>query len=205
MSLVERAYEIRERLRNPPNAVPDHGIDLKRREEPPAPIPPRITPVPDGDGITKRKPSESEIEFAERQILYYQGRLNSAKARHRELAGNQPTRRVPIKAIQRAVCLFYRTDREEMLGPCRAASLVRIRHIAMYLAKDITKRSLPEIGREFADRDHTSVIHAVRKIEAAIVTDPELKAEIHEIKEMFVASTTNPEDAPCNSPPTTAQ
>jgi chromosomal replication initiation ATPase DnaA len=74
----------------------------------------------------------------------------------------------------------------------------------MYLAKEMTGLSLPGIGRKFAFRDHTTVLHAVRKITGKRANDPALDAMIARVEAMF-ASPTNPEDATCNSPPTTAQ
>ena len=206
MSLVE-ARARRARLINPPNAVPDRPIDLRPLWQRPEvveiakPVPaPRIVPaqiIP----VTKRGAHESEIGFVERQILYFQGRLNAAKEQHAKLAGYQPARRVPIRAVQKAVCLFYQTDLNEMLGPYRASEIVHVRHVAMYLAKIITCRSYPEIGRAFGGRDHSTAVHAIHKIEAQIAIDPELKARIEEIKDLFVASVTNTEDGPCSSMP----
>jgi chromosomal replication initiator protein len=69
-----------------------------------------------------------------------------------------------------------------LLSSRRTANVVRPRQIAMYLAKTLTLRSLPEIGRRFGGRDHTTVLHAVRKIESLIGTDNGLAAEIEVLK-----------------------
>ncbi|MFN5778122.1 MAG: chromosomal replication initiator protein DnaA, partial [Novosphingobium sp.] len=74
-------------------------------------------------------------------------------------------RRITIDEIQRTVCQFYRVDRTEMASKRRARAVVRPRQVAMYLAKVLTPRSYPEIGRKFGGRDHSTVIHAVRLIE----------------------------------------
>ena len=74
----------------------------------------------------------------------------------------------------------------EMLSPRRSRSLARPRQIAMYLAKQHTTKSLPEIGRNFSNRDHTTVIHAVKKIEELIKKDNEIKHNISEIKKKFL-------------------
>ena len=74
-------------------------------------------------------------------------------------------RRITIDEIQRTVCQFYRIDRAEMSSKRRARAVVRPRQVAMYLAKVLTPRSYPEIGRKFGGRDHSTVIHAVRLIE----------------------------------------
>jgi hypothetical protein len=211
MSLVERAQTIRERLRNPPNAVPDVGIDLKRTPAPPKAValaPPATTPAPATPEdprilwIKRRKPDETEAEFIERQILHHRGRMECAIARREKLFGKRDSPR--IEDIQDAVCAVYLVEKKEMLSRRRAAHLVRPRHVAMYLAKEMTGLSLPGIGRKFAFRDHTTVLHAVRKIEGKRPNDPELDAMIARVEAMF-ASPTNPEDATCNSPPTTAQ
>lgn len=74
-------------------------------------------------------------------------------------------RRITIDEIQRAVCEYYRIDRSEMSSKRRARAVVRPRQVAMYLAKVMTPRSYPEIGRKFGGRDHSTVIHAVRLVE----------------------------------------
>jgi chromosomal replication initiator protein len=74
-------------------------------------------------------------------------------------------RRITIDEIQRAVCEYYRIDRSEMSSKRRARAVVRPRQVAMYLAKMMTPRSYPEIGRKFGGRDHSTVIHAVRLVD----------------------------------------
>ena len=87
-------------------------------------------------------------------------------------------RRVTIDEIQRRVCDHYRIRQSEMGSARRAREVARPRQIAMYLAKQLTQRSLPEIGRRFGGRDHTTVIHAVRKIEELRAADAELDADV---------------------------
>jgi chromosomal replication initiator protein len=91
-------------------------------------------------------------------------------------------RRVRIEEIQRIVGRHYNVSRSDLLSARRTANVVRPRQIAMYLAKTLTLRSLPEIGRRFGGRDHTTVLHAVRKIEGLIATDTTLAAEIEVLK-----------------------
>lgn len=71
-----------------------------------------------------------------------------------------------VHKIQDAAAKHFKVSRIEMLASRRTASIVRARHVAMYVSKTETLRSLPEIGRRFGGRDHTSVLHAVRKVEA---------------------------------------
>ncbi|TZG29642.1 chromosomal replication initiator protein DnaA [Sphingomonas montanisoli] len=92
------------------------------------------------------------------------------------LRANQ--RRVTIDEIQRRVCDHYRIRQAEMSSARRAREVARPRQVAMYLAKQLTPRSLPEIGRRFGGRDHTTVIHAVRQIEKLRQTDAELDADV---------------------------
>jgi chromosomal replication initiator protein len=92
------------------------------------------------------------------------------------LRANQ--RRVTIDEIQRRVCDHYRIRQAEMSSARRAREVARPRQVAMYLAKQLTPRSLPEIGRRFGGRDHTTVIHAVRQIEKLRATDAELDADV---------------------------
>ncbi len=87
-------------------------------------------------------------------------------------------RRITIDEIQRAVCQFYRVDRTEMASKRRARAVVRPRQVAMYLAKVLTPRSYPEIGRKFGGRDHSTVIHAVRLIEELRTRDPEMDGDV---------------------------
>ena len=75
---------------------------------------------------------------------------------------------------------------QEMLSPRRSRSLARPRQIAMYLAKQHTTNSLPDIGRKFSNRDHTTVIHAVKKIDELIKKDNEIRQSIIEIKKKIL-------------------
>jgi hypothetical protein len=91
-------------------------------------------------------------------------------------------RRPGIKLIQKAVCRFYEITAIDMLSDRRNAPLVMLRQTAMYLCKTMTLKSLPEIGRQFGGRDHTTVLHAVRKIEARVAEDDRLADEIEVLK-----------------------
>jgi len=93
-------------------------------------------------------------------------------------------RSVRIEDIQQVVCKHYSVTKADLLSSCRAHSIVKPRQIAMYLAKVMTPRSLPEIGRRFGNRDHTTVLHAVRKIDKMTRTDKPLAAEIDLLKRL---------------------
>ena len=92
------------------------------------------------------------------------------------LRANQ--RRISIDEIQSKVSDHYRIRKAEMTSARRAREVARPRQVAMYLSKQLTPRSLPEIGRRFGGRDHTTVIHAVRQIEKLRAADAELDADI---------------------------
>src|SRR5207244_10771589 len=89
----------------------------------------------------------------------------------RDLIRTQEPKRSKIEDIQRVVARQYNVSRSDLLSSRRTANVVRPRQIAMYLAKTLTLRSLPEIGRRFGGRDHTTVLHAVRKIENLVGND----------------------------------
>ena len=90
-------------------------------------------------------------------------------------------RRITIDEIQRTVCQFYRIDRAEMGSKRRARAVVRPRQVAMYLAKVLTPRSYPEIGRKFGGRDHSTVIHAVRLIEDLRQRDADMDGDVRSL------------------------
>jgi chromosomal replication initiator protein len=93
--------------------------------------------------------------------------------------------KVRIEDILRIVSRHYKVPRNEILSARRSRDVVRPRQIAMYLAKALTSRSLPEIGRRFGGRDHTTVLHSVRKVEQLIKADAELGQEIELLKRML--------------------
>ncbi|MBA3898525.1 MAG: chromosomal replication initiator protein DnaA, partial [Sphingomonadaceae bacterium] len=87
-------------------------------------------------------------------------------------------RRVTIDEIQKRVSDHFSIRQAEMVSARRARAVARPRQIAMYLAKQLTPRSLPEIGRRFGGRDHTTVIHAVKQIERLRAADSEIDADV---------------------------
>ncbi len=87
-------------------------------------------------------------------------------------------RRLTIDEVQRRVAEYFNVRISDMLSARRARAVTRPRQIAMYLSKQLTTRSLPEIGRKFGGRDHTTVIHAVRKIEQLRNEDPNLDEDV---------------------------
>ncbi|QQR38894.1 chromosomal replication initiator protein DnaA [Devosia rhizoryzae] len=102
-----------------------------------------------------------------------------------DLIRARDAKRVRIEDILKAVSRHYKVPRNELLSARRSRDVVRPRQIAMYLAKALTARSLPEIGRRFGGRDHTTVLHSVRKVEQMIKDDIELGQEIELLKRML--------------------
>ena len=93
---------------------------------------------------------------------------------------------ITVDKIQNVVSNFFNIPLSEMLSQRRSRPLARPRQIAMFLAKKMTTRSLPEIGRRFANRDHTTVIHAVKTITRLSEQDDEMKKNINQIKSLLI-------------------
>ncbi len=102
-----------------------------------------------------------------------------------DLIRARETRRVHIDDILKIVSRHFKIAKNEILSPRRSRDVVRPRQIAMYLAKSLTSRSLPEIGRRFGGRDHTTVLHSVRKVQQLIENDNALLQEIELLKRML--------------------
>ncbi|WP_229428550.1 chromosomal replication initiator protein DnaA [Microvirga pudoricolor] len=111
--------------------------------------------------------------------------IETAETAIRDLVRNREPKRVKIEDIQKLVASRYNVSRSDILSERRTAAVVRPRQIAMYLSKVLTLRSLPEIGRRFGGRDHTTVLHAVRKIEKQIGEDNALNDEVELLKRML--------------------
>ena len=99
---------------------------------------------------------------------------------------NYNAKSINIETIQNIVAAYFNLNIHEMLSARRSRSLARPRQIAMYLAKQHTTNSLPDIGRKFSNRDHTTVIHAVKKIDELMKKDNEIKQNITEIKKRIL-------------------
>ena len=99
---------------------------------------------------------------------------------------NYNNKSINVESIQNVVALYFNLNIQEMLSPRRSRALARPRQIAMYLAKQYTTNSLPDIGRKFSNRDHTTVIHAVKKIDELIKKDSEVRQSVIEIKKKFL-------------------
>ena len=99
--------------------------------------------------------------------------------------------KVTINLIQTLVCRFFKISKNEMLSSRRSRYLVRPRQTAIYLTKILTSKSLPEIGREFSNRDHTTIIHSVKTIEKLKEKDPEMVDNINKLKNQILYNKEN--------------
>ena len=116
--------------------------------------------------------------IASQQLTRANVTIDLAALALRDLAARPEVLRVRIDDILKTIGNHYNVTRSDLLSPRRARSIVRPRQVGMYLAKKLTSRSLPEIGRRFGGRDHSTVLHAVRKIESLIKTDDRLAREV---------------------------
>jgi chromosomal replication initiator protein len=116
------------------------------------------------------------------QLMHAPVTLDIAETIIRDLVQGIEPRRIKIEDILRIVSRHFAVSKQDILSQRRHRSVVRPRQIGMYLAKHLTSRSLPEIGRRFGDRDHTTVLHAIRKIDREVGENPRLKDEIEELK-----------------------
>ncbi len=99
---------------------------------------------------------------------------------------NLTENKVTIDLIQTIVCKFFKISKNEMLSSRRSRYLVRPRQTAIYLTKILTSKSLPEIGREFSNRDHTTIIHSVKTIERLKEINPEMVDNINKLKNQIL-------------------
>ncbi len=99
---------------------------------------------------------------------------------------NLSENKVTIDLIQTLVCKFFKISKNEMLSSRRSRYLVRPRQTAIYLTKILTSKSLPEIGREFSNRDHTTIIHSVKTIEKLKENNPEMLENINKLKNQIL-------------------
>ena len=104
---------------------------------------------------------------------------------------NLSENKVTIDLIQSLVCKFFKISKNEMLSSRRSRYLVRPRQTAIYLTKILTSKSLPEIGREFSNRDHTTIIHSVKTIEKLRQNDNELNNNIDNLKNQILYNKEN--------------
>lgn len=139
---------------------------------------------------TKTKSSVRELEGAWTKLLAYSSVTNTPinlamaqQALKQLLPG--PERRITIDAVVRAVAERYNLQPAQLKQKTNAHEIARPRQVAMYICKDLTSASLPEIGRHFGGKHHTTVLHSIRKVEELRQADPDLNRLIHSVSDSF--------------------
>ncbi len=127
------------------------------------------TNVRELEGILKRLVAHATFTGATIDLAFTKSALRDLLTIH--------SRQVSVDRIQQAVARYYKLKVADLTGKRRLQSIARPRQVAMYLAKSLTSRSLPEIGRHFGNRDHTTVLHACQKISQLIESDSDLKVD----------------------------
>jgi chromosomal replication initiator protein len=94
-------------------------------------------------------------------------------------------RKITIEEIQRKVAEHFNVKLADLIGPRRLRTLARPRQVAMYLSKELTSRSLPEIGRRFGGRDHTTIMHGIRRVDELRHSDPQLAEDIELLRRVL--------------------
>ncbi len=126
-----------------------------------------------------------ELEGALIRVIAYASLVNRdidtqlATEALKEIIPNSRPRKITVKVVQKFISERYNVTIEEMLSRKRTKSIAYPRQVAMYISRELTDLSLPKIGQEFGGRDHTTVIHAHKKISESIETDPEVQSEIN--------------------------
>jgi chromosomal replication initiator protein len=96
------------------------------------------------------------------------------------------SKKITIRMIQQEVESFYNVSHTDLLSSLRPQSISYPRQVAMYLSRELTTNSYPEIGKEFGNKDHTTVMYAMRKVEEKYLKDPDKKREIERLKEYIM-------------------
>ncbi len=168
----------------PPELEMRVAILLKKAESEGAPMPEDVAFF-----VAKNvRANVRELEGALRKVLAYarfsHKDINIGLAREalKDLLSIQ-NRQISVENIQKTVADFYKIKVADMYSKKRPASIARPRQIAMYLAKELTQKSLPEIGELFGGRDHTTVLHAVRKIGGERQKNSELNQQLHVLEQ----------------------
>lgn len=133
----------------------------------PIPIDEIIPTVPTG--------CDNEPERIFKRIKALNIEIEALSERYAKIMGRWYPR---IEQIQAAVCQHYKVSVKDLISSQRTASIVRPRQVAMYLCRELTLRSLPEIGRKFGSRDHTTVLHGARKIHSLRAVDEALDSAL---------------------------
>jgi chromosomal replication initiation ATPase DnaA len=183
MSLVESRSALRNRLMNPPNGRKSNDTEIisegerYRRERSAALI------VAKRAEYTARWNAKAEA-IEEKRRLHQKAKEERDEwiRQHEDWIKGLNANTIQIRTIIDYCCRKYNVRRERILGPIREAKPTRVRHIIVYLCFELTTRSSTEIGMCIGQRDHTTVLHARRRITRQIAADPVFAAEVAEVR-----------------------
>jgi hypothetical protein len=159
----------------------------------------RLSPPP--KAVAAIPPKKRTIAEVDAEVRVLRTRLNELRLERLAINGGCPT----IEAIQDSVMDYFGVSRNKFMSFRRTTPVVFPRHIAMYLCTELTTSSYPAIGRMFGGMDHTTIMHAAKKIDVLYSTDEEVRNDIDTLMSMLLASPKPTEDAPCSSAQTPAQ
>lgn len=162
----------------------DRRIDMVRAACPSFDVPLEVLAYIAKNVTTNGRDLEGAINrlLAHHQLAETPITMDMAELKLRDLIRTHEHRQVKVEDIQKLVCKQYNVSKQDLLSARRTRSIVWPRQIAMFLCKAMTPRSLPEIGKRFGDRDHTTVLHAVRKVEDLIGKNDSIAHEIETLK-----------------------
>jgi chromosomal replication initiator protein len=168
-------------------AIVGRRIDAARQIAPGFDIPDEVTDYIVQNVTTNGRDIEGAVTrlLGHNQLTGLSVSLAVAENTLKDLIRATDGRRVKIEDIQRVVSKHFNVSKQDLLSSRRTRTIVWPRHIAMYLAKTLTPRSLPEIGRRFGGRDHTTVLHAVRRVEECLKADTALGQELEVLRRML--------------------
>jgi hypothetical protein len=182
----QAAIERRRRLYNPPNAKHDPGVNIKNGKPVAVELP---EPVAIPAHVVERDTSPSNKQQAVdlndltthelRNLTETIAEMIACRSDAKQnITILQPQPRPKVQDIQRIVARFYSVTRLDVLSSRRTANVVWPRQVTMYLCRHLTLRSLPEIGRLTGGRDHTTAMHAIRKVSGLVESDERIRDEI---------------------------
>ena len=103
----------------------------------------------------------------------------------RDIFDNRSRRVIDVNLVKRTVCEYYMVDMQELTGPSRRREIALPRQVAMYLTRELTGLSLPQIGLAFGNRDHTTVMHAISQIDTGVKTNSGLQSQVNDIRHLI--------------------
>ena len=117
------------------------------------------------------------LDLTKRQVID----VETVKEALKDFFPERSTRLISVPSIQREVCRYYTVTQADLIGSKRTQSIVFPRQIAMYLSRELTDLSLPKIGEEFGGRDHTTVMHALKKIQKLMGEQREVYNQVQQL------------------------